>query len=268
MLDRISALSDAGDVADAQFECGTHRVSVGGRLFICIDRALANVLRDAASSAHNCPTPDIDDWDGVRAAQHHNAAVGDHHDGAKLIDAAWWIYRSRVAQRLCGTASVGDAIERDHPLDVPVRLCGSISDLRRAAHKRAVCYSPAGLLRLFERMRARWVDCPIGSRIAHLARPNGPVQRAAVRAALESPRRTLFSARHRQRGAGARERPSQTEATATPAEPWPVAHITLDFMHRLQCVINRPAATMALARDAPLSPPLADEADDDTWRGF
>ncbi|AVK77531.1 hypothetical protein pmac_cds_843 [Pandoravirus macleodensis] len=267
MLDRVNALSDAGDAADAQFECGTRHVPIRGRLFICIDRALANVLRDAASSARNHAIHDTNDWDGTRAAQHHSDVIGDCDDNGDCVDAAWWIYRSRVAQRLCATASVGDAIERDHPLDVPVRLCGAISSLRRAAHERAMCYSPAGLLRLFERMRARWADGPIGSRLAHLTRPNGPVQRAVVRAALGPPKRASLSSRRRQHSAGSHKRSSQTEATAPPAESWPVAHMTLDFMYRLQCVINRPATTMALARDAPPSPPLADEADN-IWRGF
>ncbi|AVK76519.1 hypothetical protein pneo_cds_912 [Pandoravirus neocaledonia] len=317
MLDRINALSHADDLADARFDCGTRHVSIGGRLFINVDHALADVLRDVALGActriesrgdggdkdsdehHDHNHCDDDDGggdgggDNVSSPQLRSAVVnapgGDN--GTDRIDTAWWIYRSRVAQRLCGAASAGDAIERDHPLDVTVHLCGVVSDLRRAAHERAVCYSPAGLLRLFDRMRARWVDCALGLRLAHLARPDGPVQRAAVRAALGSARRVSLSGRRRRRAVGAHDRPSQiaptvkspetatattttAAATTTPearatttAQPWPVEHMSLDFMYRLQRVINRPVATMVPTRDAPLSPPLADMADD-VWRGF
>lgn len=275
MLDRISALSDAGDVADARFDCGTRHVAIGGRLFVCVDRAIADVLRDAASDRRGRTESDNGDGsDDAGSAQRHATAALDGDDSADPASAAWWIYRSRVAQRLCGAVSVGDAIERDHPLDVSVRLCGSVSDLRRAAHERTLCYSPAGLLRLFERMRARWADCAIGSRLAHLTRPGGPVQRVAARAALGSPRRVSLSSRRRQQGAGALGRSPQAAAmtmstsitTMATAEPWPVAHMSLGFMYRLQCVINRPAAAMVFARDVPLSPPLADEADD-AWHG-
>ncbi|AJF96833.1 hypothetical protein TW95_gp0099 [Pandoravirus inopinatum] len=48
-------------------------------------------------------------------------------------------------------------------------------------------------------------------------------------------------------------------STPTPATTWPVAHMSLDFMDRLQAVINRrpPVAP----HDAPLTPPFADQPD-------
>ncbi|AVK75531.1 hypothetical protein pqer_cds_1109 [Pandoravirus quercus] len=48
-------------------------------------------------------------------------------------------------------------------------------------------------------------------------------------------------------------------STPTPATTWPVAHMSLDFMDRLQAVINR--RPPAPPHDAPLTPPFADQPD-------
>ncbi|QBZ81706.1 hypothetical protein pclt_cds_1124 [Pandoravirus celtis] len=51
----------------------------------------------------------------------------------------------------------------------------------------------------------------------------------------------------------------RSTSAATATTTWPVAHMSLDFMDRLQAVINR--RPPALPHDAPLTPPFADQPD-------
>lgn len=264
MLDRVGlGVATMGDPRDARFEDATQYVRIGGRLYASVDRAIAIVLSHA-DGASGRQRGVLDDDPAVRAA--------------------WWLYRARVAQRLCTTdPDPGEVVEREDPLGVTVRPCGPIAEVRRAAHTRSLAYSAAGLVRLFDRMQHVWGGRAFGPDLAWAARAGGPLERVVARLALASRAASLTRRRARQkrrRRRSVRRRPivsdeqcgshsdrtphddvaiTTTTTTATaqplPTVPWPVAHMSLDFIDRLQGVINR---RPAMPRDAPLTPPLAD----------
>ncbi|BCU03051.1 hypothetical protein [Pandoravirus japonicus] len=266
MLDRVGlgVVSTVGDPRDARFEDATQYVRIGGRLYALVDRAIAIVLSRADGAS--------DRQRGVL-------------DDDPAVCAAWWLYRARVAQRLCATdLDPGEAVEREDPLGVTVRPCGPIAEVRRAAHARSLAYSAAGLVRLFDHMQRMWGGRAFGPDLAWAARAGGPLERVVARLALASravplARRRVCQKRRRRRLARCRSTASDgpcgsrvdraprddaaiatTTATAQPPPtvPWPVAHMSLDFIGRLQSVINR---RPAMPRDAPLTPPLADQPD-------
>ncbi|AGO83258.1 hypothetical protein pdul_cds_996 [Pandoravirus dulcis] len=263
MLDRVGlgVVATMGDPRDARFEDATQYVRVGGRLYASVDRAIAIVLSHADdASGRQRGVPDDD----------------------PAVRAAWWLYQARVAQRLCATdLDPGEVVEREDPLGVTVRPCGPIAEVRRAAHARSLAYSAAGLVRLFDRMQHVWGGRAFGPDLAWVARAGGPLERVVARLALAS--RAASLARRRARRKRRMGHPMLCRSTASdgpcgshsdraphggapvatttqpsPTVPWPVAHMSIEFMNRLQCVINR---RPPMPRDAPLTPPLADQPD-------
>ncbi|AGO85610.1 hypothetical protein psal_cds_1265 [Pandoravirus salinus] len=294
MLDRLG-IDGVRDSHDAAFEDAVRYVRTAGRLYASIDRAVAVALErahDASSSSsstavtarttHRVATGPTDDASG------RPTGIAAGHDDS-VVRTAWWLYRARMAERLCmADLDPREFVEREDPLGVVVRACGPIAETRRAAHLYSLAYSAAGLARLFDRMQHVWADRVFGPDLAWIGRAGGPLTCVVARLALAlrpAPpaahrrqrirRRSVWShraqrhARHcddPEMGGGVRRDHAPqgtvhrgTDPPVGAVAPWPVAHMSLDFMDRLQAVINR--RPLSEPRDAPLTPPFADQPD-------